>query len=87
MGNMKPTTISLWQVCRTTHKQLGDRWVSYGNDPGMGYVPIHSAIVMEVTNGVVTKVKAKCGYGNICTYNPNCSTFNGYMTNDVRYYR
>jgi hypothetical protein len=68
--------------------QVGDRWVSYGNDPYFGAgVPIHSAIVVEVINGKVTKVLAKCGEGNLCVYNPECSEFSGYMTNDVKYYR
>jgi hypothetical protein len=86
----------LWNNCpnisgsgysRVTSPQIGDRWVSYGSVSGWGYTTVHSAIIMEVKNGRVTKVRAKCGDGPIYIYNPDCNTFKGYMTNDVRYYR
>jgi hypothetical protein len=69
--------------------QAGDRWVSYGSVSGWGYVPVHSAIVVEVTNGQVTKVRAKCGEQGIYIYNPNCDAplFASYKTNDIKYYR
>jgi hypothetical protein len=69
--------------------QVGDRWVSYGSVSGWGYVPVHSAIVVEVTNGQVTKVRAKCGEQEIYIYNPNCDAplFTSYKTNDIKYYR
>jgi hypothetical protein len=67
--------------------QVGDRWVSYSYVSGFGSIALHSAFVVEVINGKVTKVRAKCGDANLCVYNPDCSDFSGYMTDDVRYYR
>jgi hypothetical protein len=67
--------------------QVGDRWVSYIYASGVGNIPWHSATITEVTNGQVTKVRAKCGDGPIQTYNPSHSFYSIYMTNDVRYYR
>jgi hypothetical protein len=88
--------LPLWNNCpnisasgysRVTSPQVGDRWVSYGNISGWGYTAVHSAIVKEVINGHVTKVEAKCGEDGIYIYNPDCSSFGSYMTNDIRYYR
>ncbi|GHT78181.1 hypothetical protein FACS189464_1180 [Bacteroidia bacterium] len=67
--------------------QIGNRWVSYGYVSGWGYTAIHSAYVTGVTNGYVTRVEAKCGDGGIYIYDPDCSAFSSYKTNDVRYYR
>lgn len=67
--------------------QAGDKWVSYGYFPDMGYVAIHSAIIVEVENGIVTRLQAKCGENGIFIYDPNCSYFSTYMTGDIRYYR
>jgi hypothetical protein len=67
--------------------QVGDRWVSYGYVPGLGNGAVHSAIVMEVVNGKVTKLKAKCGQNGIITYNPDCYRYASYITTDIKYYR
>jgi hypothetical protein len=69
--------------------QVGDRWVSYFHVSNFGDVALHSAIVVEVTNGQVTKVRAKCGHQGIYTYDPACNEplFAAYLTNDIRYYR
>jgi hypothetical protein len=67
--------------------QVGDRWVSYGYDSNLGNTAIHSAIIKEVKNGKVTKLEAKCADGTIQIYNPDCSTYSVYMTDDVRIYR
>jgi hypothetical protein len=67
--------------------QVGDRWVSYDYISNVGDVAIHSAIVMEVVNGKVTKLKAKCGQQGIKTYNPDCYKYASYMTTNIKYYR
>jgi hypothetical protein len=70
--------------------RVGDRWVSYGYVYIYGnfnYMPIHSAIVEEVKNGKVTKLRAKCGQGPVKIYNPDCSDFSSYKTNTIKYYR
>jgi hypothetical protein len=84
-----------WNNCpnisgsRVSVPQVGDRWVSYGYVSGKGTVPIHSAIVIEVKNGKVTRLRAKCGDKEIYFYHPDCNKplFAPYKTNDVRYYR
>jgi hypothetical protein len=90
-----PTT-PLWNNCpniagsgysQVSTPQVDDRWVSYGYVSNRGYVPIHSAIVIEVKNGKVTKLLAKCGYGEIRLYDPDCPDYEEYMTDDVKYYR
>ncbi|MDR1582979.1 MAG: hypothetical protein LBS55_06935 [Prevotellaceae bacterium] len=62
--------------------QVGDRWVSYFYVSNFGDVALHGAIVVEVTNGQVTKVRAKCGHQGIYTYDPACNEplFAAYMT-------
>ncbi len=67
--------------------QVGDRWVSYANLIGVGVVAYHSAIVEEVIDGKITKLKAKMGQGPISTYDPDCPKFAGYNTNAIKYYR
>jgi len=68
--------------------QVGDRWVSFTDDIVNGEnLPWHSAKIIEVTNGKVTKVEAKCGYGGIWTYDPECDKYVGYTTNMLKYYR
>jgi hypothetical protein len=70
--------------------QVGDRWVSYGYDSKYGdNHPIHSAIVVEVQNGEVTKVRAKCGMNEIYEYHPDCNheLFSSYKTDSIVYYR
>jgi hypothetical protein len=89
--------LPLWNNCpdisgsgysQVSTPQVGDRWVSYGDDPYWGDdAPIHSAIVREVKNGKVTKLEAKCGDAEIRIYNPDCDEYALYMTNDVKYYR
>ena len=70
--------------------QVGDRWVSYGYAPGYGNnAPIHSAIVLEVTNGKVTKLQAKMGEKGVINYDPDCDAplIANYNTGNIKYYR
>jgi hypothetical protein len=67
--------------------QVGDRWVSFTDDIVNGEnLPWHSARVVEVINGKVTKVEAKCGDGGIWIYDPECNKYVGYTTNILKYY-
>ena len=70
--------------------QVGDRWVSYGYVPGYGNnAPVHSAIVLEVTNGKVTKLQAKMGEKGVMNYHPDCDAplIANNNTGNIKYYR
>lgn len=42
---------------------------------------------VKFANGVVTKVRAKCGDAEIRIYDPECDDYVGYFTNILKYYR
>jgi len=68
--------------------QVGDRWVSFTHDIIYGEnLPWHSAEIVEVIDGVITKVRAKCGDAEIRIYDPDCDDYVGYFTNILKYYR
>ena len=68
--------------------QVGDRWVSFTHDIVFGEnLPWHSAEIVEVIDGDVTKVRAKCGDAEIRIYDPDCDDYVGYFTNILKYYR
>jgi hypothetical protein len=92
-------SISQWNYCpdiagsgwsEVSTPQVGDRWVSFKDDPTFGEnAAWHSAKVLEVIDDKVTRVEAKMGDNEILYYNPDCTTeyFRYYKTDNIKYYR
>ena len=66
---------------------VGDRWVSYANLVGISVIALHSAVVEEVIDGSISKLKSKMGEGSVSTYDPDCDRFASYKTNTIKFYR